>query len=204
MLPGRLPLILHEFERSKWHSSSCCKARFVVGDLQHPLTTGALLERWEVFPDLIDAPYAITTGSTPLHQPRLPCWPWGIVSPRGFHPFPRAISIPDDFRSVHLNAIADPDLLENPLPGLYQAIADPYEAAKQEMSLSAEEIDSGEYEAEHVEGLILAAREAVTADAETGLPLPTSRPSSRRIRSSSRCRSGRIPQQRICWRSVCC
>ena len=48
------PLILYEIERSKWQSRLLDCEQSVVGNLQHPITSGALLERWEVFPNLVE------------------------------------------------------------------------------------------------------------------------------------------------------
>ncbi len=48
------PLILYEIERSKWQVRLLDCEVSVVGNLQHPVTSGALLERWEVFPHLVE------------------------------------------------------------------------------------------------------------------------------------------------------
>ena len=59
------PLILYEIERSKWCNRLLECETAVVGDLQHPLTSGTLLSRWEVFPTVSatadeEVPYHIT------------------------------------------------------------------------------------------------------------------------------------------------
>jgi hypothetical protein len=40
------PMVLYEMERSKWQTRLLDCELAVVGDLQHPVTSGALLERW--------------------------------------------------------------------------------------------------------------------------------------------------------------
>ena len=59
------PLILYEIERSKWCNRLLECETAVIGDLQHPLTSGTLLSRWEVFPTVSatadeEVPYHIT------------------------------------------------------------------------------------------------------------------------------------------------
>lgn len=161
--PEIFPMILYEYERSRWKGSLLQSEVAVVGDLQHPVTSGALLERWEVFPELIEPVrehHRIHADS----RPEAALVALANCLSKGLHAFPRTISISAEYREAHLDAVADPDMLVNPLTDLYQTLVGPYETAKQEMDLSSEEMDSGEYEGEHVEALIGAAKEATNPD----------------------------------------
>jgi hypothetical protein len=161
---GIFPLVLHEYERSQWKGSLLQSEVAVVGDFQHPATGGALLERWEVFPDLVEPirGHHRIGGESRVESILIAL---SNCLSKGFSPFPRAIAIPDEYRKQHLDPVADPDGLDNPLLSRYQALTDAFEAAKGDLDLSPDEVDSGEYEPEHVEALLAAAREAVTGSA---------------------------------------
>ena len=161
--PDVFPMILYEYERSQWQSSLLQSEIAVVGDFQHPVTSGALLERWEVFPNLIEP----VRNHHTIHSEADPAAALVALAnclAKAIYPFPRTISISDEYRSDHLGPVQDSANLENPLPGLFQGVATAYDSAVREISLSTEETDSGEYETEHVEAVINAARSAVASD----------------------------------------
>lgn len=154
------PLVLYEIERSKWQNRLLDCERAVVGDLQHPVTSGALLERWEVFPRLVEPirhHHHIDEHSTPETA---------LVSlanclAKGMYPFPRVISIPEDYRSVHLYPASDDFPLTNPLPGLFQQHAGWFEQGYDDIDLSPDEVESGRYREQNLTKLLETAQDAV-------------------------------------------
>ncbi len=157
------PLVLYEMERSKWQTRLLDCERAVVGDLQHPVTSGALLERWEVFPRLVEPirnHHQIDEQSAP--ETALVALANCLV--KGMFPFPRVISIPEDYRSVHLYPASDEFPLTNPLPGLFRQHAKWFEAGYDDLKLTPDEVESGRYRERSVEALIAIAREAVERD----------------------------------------
>lgn len=157
------PLVLYEMERSKWQTRLLDCELAVVGDLQHPVTSGALLERWEVFPRLVEPirnHHQIGEQSAP--ETVLVALANCLV--KGMFPFPRVISIPEDYRSVHLYPASDEYPLTNPLPGLFQQHARWFEEGYDGLELTAEEVESGRYQARTVEALVEVAHEAVERD----------------------------------------
>ena len=153
------PLILYEIERSKWQDRLLDCETAVVGDLQHPVTSGALLKRWEVFPKLIDAirdHHRIEEFSLP--ETVLIALANCLV--KGMYPFPRLISIPEEYRSTHLYPASDQYPLNNPLPGLLRKHLAVFEREENELALDQHELDSGEYSAASLEAFIEAARTA--------------------------------------------
>ena len=159
------PMVLYEYERSEWKGSLLQSEVAVAGDFQHPVTGGALLERWEVFPSLIEPirqhhRIDVGAGSEPVLLALANCLS------KGLFPFPRTISIDEEYRKAHLNPVEDNTVLDNPLPSQYQKLAEPFEAAKAELSISAEEIDSGEYEPEHVEAFLALAKREIDEGVE--------------------------------------
>ena len=160
------PMVLYEYERSEWKTSLLQCEVGVVGDFQHPVTGGAVLERWEVFPSLIEPirqHHRVATGADP--EPALLAL--ANCLSKGLFPFPRTISIDEEYRKAHLNPLEDKALLDNPLPSRYQQLTAPFEDAKAELSFSAEELDSGQYEPEHVEALLALAPRVIDEDAGT-------------------------------------
>ena len=95
------PLVLYEIERNKWQSRLLNCERSVVGDLQHPVTSDALLEGWEVFPHLIEP---IRNHHNIDEDSSAETVIVGMANclVKGISPFPRVISIPEGYRSVHL------------------------------------------------------------------------------------------------------
>jgi len=155
---GLFPLVLHEYETSQWQGSLIASEIAVVGDFQHPVTGGALLERWEIFPDLIEPireHHAI--GADSPHGAVLVALANSLA--KSCAPFPRAIAIPDEYRKQHLKPVADEGLLDNPLVAAYRQVSDAYEAATATVELSPDERDSGEYAPEHVQALLVAGAE---------------------------------------------
>jgi HD-like signal output (HDOD) protein len=154
------PLVLYEIERAKWQSRLLDCERAVVGDLQHPVTSGALLESWEVFPRLVEPirnHHQIDEQSTP--ETALVSLANCLV--KGMFPFPRVISIPEEYRSVHLYPASDEYPLTNPLPGLFKKHVDWYERAYAELDLSADEEQTGAYRQRSIEALLQLATDAV-------------------------------------------
>lgn len=157
------PLVLYEIERSKWQTRLLECEMSVVGDLQHPVTSGALLERWEVFPTLIDpirSHHRIEADSPP--ETAL----LGLANcmVKGMFPFPRLISIPEEYRSIHLYPVSDEYPLGNPLPELFRRHGLWFEQAYDELELQKDELETGRYRPESVDGLIAIARDAVDKD----------------------------------------
>ena len=164
---GIFPLILHEYETSQWQGGLITSEVSVVGDFQHPVTAGALLERWEIFPDLVEpirGHHRITGDS--LHASVL----LGVANclAKGMAPFPRAIAIPEDYRKQHLKPVADDALLDNPLLAAYHQVSEAFGAVVDALKLSAEERDSGEYAPEHVQALLTGASEVVDGSEACG------------------------------------
>lgn len=157
------PLILYEIERSKWQSRLLDCERAVVGDLQHPVTSGALLERWEVFPRLID-PIRDHHRIEALSLPETVLVSLANCLVKGMFPFPRVISIPEEYRSIHLYPVSDQYPLTNPLPDLFRRHATWFEKGYDELALTPEEVETGRYRPASVEGLIGTARGAVDQD----------------------------------------
>ena len=153
------PLILYEIERSKWRNRLLECETAVVGDLQHPITSGALLSRWEVFPKLIDPirdHHRIEEFS--LHESVLISLSNCLI--KGIHPFPRLISIPEDYRSTHLYPASDEYPLNNPLPDLLRKHLSVFEQEENEIELSQHELDTGEYGHASLEAFVDAASSA--------------------------------------------
>jgi hypothetical protein len=76
-------------------------------------------------------------------------------------PFPRVISIPEDYRSVHLYPASDEFPLTNPLPEIFQQHAAWFEQGYDELTLTADESESGRYQASTVDALVEVAKDAV-------------------------------------------
>ena len=160
------PLVLYEIERNKWQTRMLECEMAVVGDLQHPVTSGALLERWEVFPKLIEPirnHHLIEESSTP--ETVLVALANCMV--KGMYPFPRLISIPEEYRSVHLYPVSDDYPLNNPLPELFGKYTTRYEHGYDEIALDKDELDTGQYRPQSLRALVNAAREAVDSDPRT-------------------------------------
>ena len=157
------PLILYEIERSKWQVRLLDCEVSVVGNLQHPVTSGALLERWEVFPHLVEP----IRGHHRVEEYSLPETVLVALSNclvKGMYPFPRIISIPEEYRSVHLYPVSDEFPLGNPLADLFRKACTLFERHEDELQLSNRELDTGEYSAESLEGFIGCAGAAVEVD----------------------------------------
>ncbi|MFH1568845.1 MAG: HDOD domain-containing protein, partial [Gemmatimonadota bacterium] len=161
---GVFPMILSEYERCRWQGGLLACEISVVGDLQHPATGGALLERWDIFPDLIEpirGHHRIDGDS----RPESVLLAVANCLAKGPAPFPRAIAIPDEYRRRHLNPVEDPAVLENPLIAAYRDLTEAFGAAQGNLTLSPEEVGSGQLAPEHVESMLAAAREAVAGSA---------------------------------------
>ena len=164
---GIFPLILHEYETSRWQGGLIASETSVVGDFQHPVTGGALLERWEIFPDLIEpirGHHRVTGDSLPASVLLVAA----NCLAKGLAPFPRAIAIPEEYRKQHLNPVEGADLPDNPLVAGYRQMSEAYEAAVEGVDLSPEERDSGQYTPEHVQALLAGASEVVDGLAACG------------------------------------
>ena len=157
--------VLYEYERSRWKGSLLQGEIAVVGDFQHPVSGGALLERWEVFPTLIE-PIRQHHRLHPDGGPEALLLCTANILSKGIFPFPRTISITDEYRKAHLEPLEGEDLLDNPLIGLFQGMTEPYAQMKSELTITPDEIDSGEYEPEHVEAFQSMAKQAVATEAD--------------------------------------
>ena len=85
---------------------------------------------------------------------------------KGIFPFPREISISEEFRAAHVNPVEHSDLLDNPLPAHFQKLRESYQASKSALAISADETDSGEYKPEHVEAFLSMAKQTIQSEAE--------------------------------------
>jgi len=157
------PLILYEIERSKWQSRLLDCEQSVVGNLQHPITSGALLERWEVFPNLVE-PIRSHHRIEDYSLPETVLIGLANCLVKGMYPFPRIISIPEDYRSVHLYPASDEYPLNNPLSQLFRKACTLFERQEDELGLSSRELESGEYTAANLDGFVEAAQTAVAVD----------------------------------------
>ena len=160
------PLVLYETERTKWQGGLLANEHAVVGDFQHPVTGGALLEQWKIFPDLVEPirhHHHIQTDT----EAEAALIALANCLTKGFSPFPRSINIPLQYRETHLKPIGDEELLTNPLPGHFQEIADAFEKNSEELSLSEKERKSGDYSAASVEALVATALETSEQDSQT-------------------------------------
>ena len=158
-------MVLYEYERSGWKGSLLQSEIAVVGDFQHPVSGGALLEKWEVFPTLIEPIRQHHRLHPDGGSEALLICAANILS-KGIFPFPRGISISEEYRAAHLNPAESSDLLDNPLPAHFQKLREPYQASKSELSISADEIDSGEYEPEHVEAFLSMAKQTILTEVD--------------------------------------
>lgn len=164
---GIFPMILHEYETSQWQGGLMASEVSVVGDFQHPVTGGALLERWEIFPDLIEpirGHHRIVADSQ--HSAVLVALANCLA--KAYTPFPRAVAIPDEYRKQHLKPVEDVEMLDNPLVATYGQVADAYEAAIGAVDISADERDTGQYAPEHVQALLAGASEVAEGAAACG------------------------------------
>ena len=157
------PLILYEIERSKWQSRLLDCEQSVVGDLQHPITSGALLERWEVFPHLIE-PIRNHHRIEDYSLPEAALVALANCLVKGMYPFPRIISIPEEYRSVHLYPASDEYPLANPLSQLFRKACTIFEREEDALDISEGELDSGEFSVDSQQGFLEAARTAVEVD----------------------------------------
>lgn len=156
-------LVLYGIEQHRWASSLLESEVAVVGDFHHPATGGALLENWEILPQLIEpirAHHQIHPGSP--SEPALIALANCLV--KGLYPFPRAIAIPDEYRRLHLGPAPAKQLLANPLPLRYQRLAGVFEKGKKRLSISREDLAEGLCAPAAIQGLISAAQEAVQQD----------------------------------------
>ncbi len=80
------------------------------------------------------------------------------------NPFPRLISIPEDYRSTRLYPASDEYPLNNPLIELFRKHVLWFEQTENEIELTKHELDTGEYSAASLDAYIDAGREAVETD----------------------------------------
>ena len=115
---------------------------------------------WEVFPPLID-PIRNHHQVNPHSTPETVLISLANCLVKGMFPFPRVISIPEDYRSVHLYPASDEFPLTNPLPEIFQQHAAWFEQGYDELTLTADESESGRYQASTVDALVEVAKDAV-------------------------------------------
>ena len=160
-----LPMILYEVERTQWKGSLVASEASVVGGFQHPMTGAALLERWELFPALVEP---IRTHHTigPESRPQAVLLGLANCLSKSTHPFPAAIAIDDDYRKSNLRPAEDETILVNPLIARAESLARLYAEARTAIGATPQEVDSGQYTQEHVEALIATSRRVVDEHAE--------------------------------------
>jgi CheY-like chemotaxis protein/HD-like signal output (HDOD) protein len=156
------PLVLHEYEKFSWQGSLLDAEQGVVGDFQHPVAGGALLDRWGLFARLVDPirdHHSINENSSS-----------GAVLialanclTKATYPFPMAITIADAFRKDHLKPVVSPAGLVNPLPEAFGRIERPFRQATQK-SLTSETEDEP-MSSEDIEAILHAAEEAASRSA---------------------------------------
>ncbi len=160
------PLVLYEIERTKWQGGLLASEQAVVGDFQHPVTGGALLAQWEIFPELIEPIRnhhhidSEAEGETALIA-------LANCLTKGFSPFPRMINIPFQYRETHLKPIVAEELLSNPLPRLFQQMTDAFEKNSEQVSVSQKERETGEYTPASIEALVATALETSEQESQT-------------------------------------
>ena len=154
---GIYPLIQYEIEQSRWQGSLLDSEGVVVWDFQHPGTGSALLAEWEMFPQFVDAIHNHHRIGQDSH-PAAVLMALANCLVKGMYAFPVRIQISDEFRKNHLEAVADAEVRDNPLPNLFQTRVELFGLELDRLLLSSEELESGEYAPEKVEGMMALAR----------------------------------------------
>ena len=147
-----VPLIMSQIAASGWKDMLAAE-KTVVGELGHPASGGALLERWELFPEFVEPisehhHIGETTSMTTL----LIALANALAKTR--FPFPL---------SLKLDVEGRPDgkaqeTVANPLPGIFAEIVAAYKEAREALELSPEERETGKLAPENVEAVLAAAR----------------------------------------------
>jgi CheY-like chemotaxis protein/HD-like signal output (HDOD) protein len=161
---GIFPLILYDIEQSEWKGGLLQSEQAVVGHFHHPATGSALLDKWDIFPALVDSirhHHQVQTTSSP----DLVLVALANCLVKGLYPFPSKINIPARYRKTHLLP-TEGVLVDNPVLEAYQRMADVFDMHKSQVPLSPGERETGHYQAKNVEGVISAAREAVRLDSK--------------------------------------
>ena len=118
-----------------------------------------MLSRWEVFPKLVD-PIRDHHRIEEFSLPESVLISLSNCLIKGLHPFPRLISIPEDYRSTHLYPASDEYPLNNPLPDLLRKHLSAFELEENEIQLSPHELDTGEYSRASLDAFINAASDS--------------------------------------------
>ena len=154
---GIYSLIQYEIEQSGWRSGLLDSESVVVWDFQHPGTGSALLAEWELFPQLMEPihhHHRIQEDSSPASV----LLALANCMAKGLYPFPATIEISPEFRQAHLESVADDQVKDNPLPNFFRNRVDLFQLELDRLLISAEEMESGEYAPEKLEGMITLAR----------------------------------------------
>ncbi|MBT7860292.1 MAG: HDOD domain-containing protein [Gemmatimonadetes bacterium] len=158
--PDVLPLIMSEIESSEW-TDLLEAERTVVGELEHPASGGALLERWELFPEFVEplsGHHRIeeTTSAVTL----LVALANGLAKTR--FPFPHTI------KKSNTETRQASDTGENPLIPIYASLATSFTETRQALELSPNERETGILAPENVE-VVLAASHHVAKEQKQGV-----------------------------------
>lgn len=160
--PDTVPAIMREYEHAAWKGGMLTAEASVVGDFQHPASGAALLERWEVFPELVEpirqhheAGDAAESTSMALTLAN------GLA--KMLHPFPRAITP----AATEGGEETPSGGRNNPIPQAYEPLSAAFQEFRDD-TVSPEEFDSGQIQPETLEILHGGARRVVTeADSAT-------------------------------------
>ena len=118
----------------------------------------ALLDKWQVFPNLVE-PIRCHHQVNPDSKPGSVLLALANCLVKGLYPFPDKINIPEEFREAHFPG-GNGKVTSNPLPEAFDQLVKLFEEEKTKLSLSAGELETGQYKEENIEGVIGAAKEA--------------------------------------------
>ncbi|MBT5057508.1 MAG: HDOD domain-containing protein [Gemmatimonadetes bacterium] len=159
--PDVIPLIMAEIESQEWRDVLAAE-RTVVGELEHPGAGGALLERWELFPEFVEpiaGHHRINDESSATTV--LVALANGLAKMR--FPFPQSLKATGDTESEDSR-----DDSENPLLSTFADICKSFSDARNDLEVSDEERETGKLEPENVEAVLATARR-VSAEHETAV-----------------------------------
>ena len=150
--PDIFPSILYEIEQKQWQGSLLESETALLWDFQHPATGSALLLEWDIFSNCIEPihlHHQIHRGSAP--ETVLIAMANCLV--KGLYSFPHRLDIPQELRDTFLGPVANPDLLDNPLAVLFENIVELFELEQNRLLLTAQEVESGNYQPQKLEEL---------------------------------------------------
>ena len=129
------------------------------------MTGGALLERWDVFPKLIEPirSHHQIGADTP---PETALIALANCLAKGLYPFPRSIRIPEEFQESYPDSASKEAATKNPLISSFGDLLRTFEEGKENVSISPQQLETGEFEEETIEAIINTAKEAAYQEGE--------------------------------------